>query len=99
LSQGGHAWLKGPVASGVAGKFQWGILAGVWGQNPQLPEAIRGLGANLSALGDFCNFSMKITIFLCIFHPNSYFKAITYQFKAFKISLNVLNRINEVQVL
>jgi len=29
----------------------------------------------------------------------SYYKAITRQLKAFKISLNVLNRINEVQVL
>jgi len=31
------------------------------------------------------------------FGQNSYFKAIIHQFKVFKISLNVLNRINEVQ--
>jgi len=46
------------------------------------------------ALGDFCNFS-KISVFLCrlYFGQNRYFTAITHQLKAFKISLNVLNRI------
>jgi len=55
--------------------------------------------AQAETLGDFCNFSIKITNFYADFGQNSYFKAITYQLKAFKISLNVLNRINEVQVL
>jgi len=50
-------------------------------------------------MGDFCNFSIKITHFYVYFGQNNYFKAITYQLKGFKISLNVLSRINEVQVL
>jgi len=50
-------------------------------------------------LSDFCSFSIKITHFYAYFGQNSYFKAITHQLKGFKISLNVLNRINEVQVL
>jgi len=36
--------------------------------------------------------------FYANFSQNSYFKAITYQLKVFKISLNILNRINEVLV-
>jgi len=72
--------------SGVAKITQ---LEGVW----------LGSGGRAPALGDFCNFSIKITHFYADFGQNSYFKAVTYQLKAFKISLNVLNRINEVQVL
>jgi len=49
-----------------------------------------------SALGDF---SIKLTHFYAYFGQNSCFKAIIHQLKAFKINLNVLNRINEVQVL
>jgi len=63
-------------------------FGGCLGAKPQLPEAIGGLGANLSALGDFCHFLIKITLFYAYFSQNSYFKAITHQFKAFKISLN-----------
>jgi len=37
--------------------------------------------------------------FYAYFGQNKYFKAITHQLNAFKISLNVINRINEVQVL
>jgi len=43
------------------------------------------------ALGDFCKFSIKITLLYAYFSQNSYVKAIIRQFKAFKISLNVLN--------
>jgi len=50
-------------------------------------------------MGDICNFSIKITHFYAYFGQNSYFKAITHQLEAFKISLNVLNRINEFQAL
>jgi len=50
-------------------------------------------------LGDFCNFSIKITHFYAYFGQNSCFIAIIHRSKAFKISLNVLNRINEVHVL
>jgi len=45
------------------------------------------------------NFSIKITHFYAYFDQKSYFKEITRQLKAFKISLNVINRINEVQAL
>jgi len=58
-----------------------------------------GLRAEAPTLGDFCNFSVKITYFYACFGQNSYFKAITHQLKAIKITLNVLNRMNEVQVL
>jgi len=49
----------------------------------------------------FLQFFNKSNTFLGIFRPNNYFKAISHQLKAFKISLNipVLNKINEVQVL
>jgi len=46
-----------------------------------------------------CYFSLKITHFYAYFDQNIYLKAIKHQLKAFKICLNVLNRINEVQVL
>jgi len=58
----------------------------------------RGSGGK-TALDDFCNFSMKIAHFYAYFGQNSYFKAITHQLQVFKISINVLNRINEVQIL
>jgi len=58
-----------------------------------------GLGAEPPPLGDFCNFSIKITRFYAYFGQNNYFEGMTHQLKAFKISLNVLNRINEVKVL
>jgi len=45
------------------------------------------------------NFSIKITHFYAYFGQNNYFNAKTHQLKAFKSSLIVLNRINEVQVL
>jgi len=70
-------------------------FGGVWGRNPQLPKAIEGLGVSLLkardsgngalALGDFCNFVIKITYFYAYFGQNRYFKAITHQIKAFKI--------------
>jgi len=66
-------------------------------QSPQPPEA-RGLEAELSDTGRFLHF-FKITHFYAYFGQNSYFKAITHQLKEFKISLNVLNRKNEDQVL
>jgi len=48
-----------------------------------------------SALGNFATFLIKITHFYANFGQNSYFEAITHQLKAFKISLYVLNRIND----
>jgi len=62
-----------------------------------MEQAVAGFRGG--AIGDFCNFSIKIAHFYAYFGRNSYFKAITHQLKAFKISLNILNRINEVQVL
>jgi len=41
------------------------IDVGVWGRNPQPPEA-RGSGEEPPAFGDFYNFFMKITHFLGI---------------------------------
>jgi len=48
-------------------------FCGIWGQNPQLPEVIGGLedsppearkyGNGAPALGNFCNFLIKITYF------------------------------------
>jgi len=50
-------------------------------------------------MGDFCNFSIKITHFYAYFGQNkANFKAIT-QLKVFKISVSILNRMNEVQFL
>jgi len=43
----------------------------------------RGKPSGVWALGDFCNFSVKITHFYAHFGQNSYFKAITHQLKAF----------------
>jgi len=81
-------------------------LGEVWGRKPQLSEAIgvwppkaRGSGNGAPALGYFCNFLIKITYFYAYFGQNRYVKAITHQLNAFKISLNVLNSIKEVQGL
>jgi len=57
-----------------------------------------GLGEEPPALGHFYIFLIKITHIYVYFGQNSYFKAITHQLKVLKISLNVLNKINEVQV-
>jgi len=61
----------------------WGWV-GVWGQMPSRRRQ-GGLRTEPPALGNFYNFSMKITHFYACFSQNSYFKAITYQFKAFKL--------------
>jgi len=50
------------------------------------PEA-RGCGNGAPALGHFL---IKIMYFYAYFGQNRYFKAITHQFKAFKINLKVL---------
>jgi len=50
-------------------------------------------------LGDFFNFSIKITHFLCIFRQKKIFETITHQLKAFEKQSKALNGINEVQVL
>jgi len=55
-------------------------------------------GGKAPVLGDFCNFSIKITYFNAYFCQNRYY-TITHQLKAFKISLNLLNKIIEVQGL
>jgi len=60
---------------------------GVWEQGPSAGRFLQFFNIN------------SITYFYAHFGQNRYFKAITYQLKAFKISLNVLNSINEVQVL
>jgi len=74
------------------------VLARVMGAKPHPPKAGCS-GALPPSLGDFCNYSIKITHFYTYFGQNSYFKAITRQLKGLKISLNALNRINEVQLL
>jgi len=65
--------------SGVAKNSQWGDKGRLRG----LPET-RGLGALHQALGNFCNFSIKITHIFAYFGQNNYFKAITHQLKAFE---------------
>jgi len=68
--------------SDVARNFQWG----------QFGKA-RGMGAKPPALGNFCNFSIKITQLYAYFGQNRFFKTITYQLKAFENhGLNVLNK-------
>jgi len=47
-------------------------------------KPLRAWGAKLPALGNFCNFSIKINHFYINFSQNSYFKAITHQLKAFE---------------
>jgi len=70
------------------------------GANPPAAGDRRVLGGRSSQRwGDFCNFLIKITHFYAYFSQNRYFKVITHQLKAFKISLNILNGINEIQVL
>jgi len=66
-------------------------------QGSRQPPEARGLGAVPPALGGFCNFSIKI--FMHSSAKINCFEAITHKLKAFKISLNVLNRTNEIQVL
>jgi len=85
-------------SKGVARNFQWrgfwrGLEAesrflstsnpGVWGEVPSRRRQ-DDLGAKLTALGDFCNFLIKITQFYAYFGQKIYFKAITHQFKAFE---------------
>jgi len=41
-------------------------------------------GGKAPALGEFCNFSIKITHFYAYFGLNSYFKAVNHQLKAFE---------------
>jgi len=67
---------------------------------------LRGFGAGgkgnegeAPSAGRFLQLLNKNNTFYAYFGQNSYFKVITHQLKAFKISLNVLNRINEIQVL
>jgi len=68
---------------------------GWWGFGGEASSSRRqgSLGAESLALGDFCNFSIKMTDFMHISAKNSYFKAITHQLKVFKINLNVLNKL------
>jgi len=85
-------------------------MRGFWERSPQPPEA-GGLGEKPPAAGGKGSgsgqsprdwaifFSIKIKPFYAYFSPNSYFKEISHQLKAFKICLNVLNGINEVKVL
>jgi len=74
----------------------------VCGPSLHPPEA-GGLGATPPSVGGkgvwggrFLQFFDKITHFSVYFGQNSYFKAVTDQLKTFKISLNVLIRINKV---
>jgi len=88
--------------SGVARISHNGGLAGIWRPSGGLganPPAAGGWGFRSKTLGNFCNFSIKKTHFYAYFGKNSYFYSITQPLKTFKISLNVLNWINEVQVL
>jgi len=66
---------------------------------PELPSAGGHCGSGLGAEGRFLQFFNKNNAFNAYFGRNSYYKATTHQLKAFKSSLNELNRINEVQVL
>jgi len=67
--------------------FSWGL-----GTEPQPPEA-RGSGSGAPSAGRFLQVLNKNNAFYAYFGQNTYFKAITHQLKALKISLNVLNRI------
>jgi len=60
--------------------------AGNWGSRGKASSRRRqeDLGEKPSTLGDFCNFSIKITQFYAYFDQIRYFKAITYQLKAFE---------------
>jgi len=72
----------------LAGVWGWNLLLSedIWGLRALPPEARRS-GNGDPVLGDFCNFLIKITYFYAYFGQDRYFKAITYQLKAFKISL------------
>jgi len=76
--------------SGIARISQWGR---------SVLEDMHPATRSKEDLCDFSNFLIKIKHFYEFFAQNSYFKAITHQLQAFKISLNVINRINELQIL
>jgi len=57
------------------------------------------VGGWAQSSGQFLQFFNKNNAFYAYFVQNTCFKAIIHQSKAFKISLNVINWINEVQVL
>jgi len=87
-------------------RLRWNLAGQIWHSSRRQWRRQRffmgeggGGGWASQTLGNFCNFSIMITQFYAYFGQNSCFKAIIHQLKAFKISLNVLNRINEVQVL
>jgi len=65
------------------------FLGGDLGAEPSSPVTIGGLRLKLPALGDFCNFSIKITYFM---HVSAKIviitKAITHQLKAFEKQSN-----------
>jgi len=84
--------------SGVVRISQWVVDGGLGADFPAAGDHSES-GAKSPALGDFCNFPIKITLFYAYFGQITYFKVVSHQFKSFKISLNVLNRINEEQVL
>jgi len=80
ISQWGRGWRgSGGGAPAAGGHFRRGF-----GDKASNRRRQGDLGAEPPALGDFCNFSIKITYFYAYFGQNSYFKAITYQLKAFK---------------
>jgi len=85
LGEGGQGLGAEPPAAG-----------GHWGLEAKPPNAGgKGLwGAELPALGYFCNYSIKSTHFYAYFSQNRYFKTIT-SIKNVKISLNVISRTNE----
>jgi len=70
----GRGWWGG------GGGFGWvlgappPVAGGHWGS----------VGSEVPVLGDFCNFSIKITHFYTEFGQNKYFKAIASQIKAFE---------------
>jgi len=73
------------------GGVDGGRLSAVWGGGMR-SGGRGGVGAELPALGDFCIFYAYLAKIVISKNNNT-------SIKAFKISLNVLNRINEVQVL
>jgi len=78
--------LEGRVWQGLGAEQP--AAGGHSGSGAKAPSRRRqgGLGAETPSLGDFYNFSIKITNFYAYFGQNSYFKAIMHQLKAFKIS-------------
>jgi len=85
------------LGSDIAKNSQWRVLAGIWEQSPQPPEA-RGSGGETLSAGQFGNFLMKITHFYAYLGQNNILKQ-THQLKAFEKQSKRTNRINEVQVL